>query len=86
MTSTTTEESLLANPTPAPGKFAPIRKSPMELIAEVPPIEVKGRVARCDGGDGALGHPAVYLNLDGGATGAKPATCEYCGLRFVQAH
>jgi len=38
------------------------------MIAEIPPIEVEGRVAVCDGRDGpdgpaALGHPRVYINL-----------------------
>lgn len=36
------------------------------MIAEVPPIEVHGSVARCDGGGGALGHPAVFINLNKG--------------------
>lgn len=29
----------------------PGQKTAMELIAEVPPIEVEGRVAACDGGE-----------------------------------
>ena len=33
----------------------------------------------CDGGGGALGHPKVYINLDGG----EPVACIYCGLRYV---
>ncbi|KAJ2319043.1 hypothetical protein IWW52_002200 [Coemansia sp. RSA 2704] len=50
----------------------------IELIAEEPVREVEGRLACCDGGGGALGHPRVWMNLDDG----KPADCGYCGLRF----
>ncbi len=33
----------------------------------------------CDGGNGPLGHPLVYLEM-----GAKTAIdCPYCGRRFV---
>lgn len=35
----------------------------IKLIAEVPPKECTERVVYCDGGDGPLGHPKVYLNL-----------------------
>ena len=67
----------------------------IDLIAEVPPIRVNKRVVgvspplsllsadcpqvACDGGGGALGHPKVYINLDGG----EPVACIYCGLRYV---
>lgn len=58
-------------------------KSPQELIAEVPPIEVGARVVACEGGrDPALGHPVEYICLDL----AEPNPCKYCGLRYVQAH
>ncbi|KAJ2744755.1 hypothetical protein GGI20_002724 [Coemansia sp. BCRC 34301] len=50
----------------------------IELIAEEPVRMVDGRLACCDGGDGALGHPRVWINLDEG----KPESCGYCGLRF----
>ncbi|XP_037958340.1 NADH dehydrogenase [ubiquinone] iron-sulfur protein 6, mitochondrial [Teleopsis dalmanni] len=52
----------------------------IELIDKIPPKEVTERVVYCDGGDGALGHPKVYINLD------KPGAqiCGYCGLRFVK--
>ena len=36
---------------------------------------------RCDGGNGALGHPAVWYSLDRDDT----AECGYCGRRFVRA-
>ncbi|XP_017032109.1 NADH dehydrogenase [ubiquinone] iron-sulfur protein 6, mitochondrial [Drosophila kikkawai] len=52
----------------------------IKLIEEVPPKECTERVVFCDGGDGPLGHPKVYINLD------KPGNhiCGYCGLRFVK--
>uniref|UniRef100_A0A4Y7NN76 NADH dehydrogenase [ubiquinone] iron-sulfur protein 6, mitochondrial n=1 Tax=Scapholeberis mucronata TaxID=202097 RepID=A0A4Y7NN76_9CRUS len=52
----------------------------IDLIAQVPPKEVKSRIVSCDGGGGPLGHPKVYINLD------KPGNkaCGYCGLRFVK--
>lgn len=57
----------------------------VEMIDEVPPIQVDGRVAYCEGRDGpdgpaALGHPRVYINLDKG----KPESCLYCGLRYIK--
>ncbi|KAK8925750.1 hypothetical protein KSP39_PZI018983 [Platanthera zijinensis] len=57
------------------------RKSPMELINEVPPIEVEGRIAVCEGdSDPSLGHPIEFICLDL----KEPAVCKYCGLRYVQ--
>jgi uncharacterized Zn-finger protein len=42
-------------------------------------IEVQDRSVKCDGGGGALGHPAVYLNM-----GEKSEIdCPYCGRKFV---
>ncbi|KAL8142703.1 hypothetical protein V2J09_015735 [Rumex salicifolius] len=59
------------------------KKSPMELIAEVPPIKVEGRIVACEGDtDPALGHPIEFICLDLEA----PAVCKYCGLRYVQDH
>ncbi|XP_049349396.1 NADH dehydrogenase [ubiquinone] iron-sulfur protein 6, mitochondrial [Solanum verrucosum] len=58
------------------------KKSPMELISEVPPIKVGGRIAACEGDSPALGHPIEYICLDL----PEPAICKYCGLRFVQDH
>jgi len=42
-------------------------------------IEVDSPIAVCDGGDGALGHPRVYLNMEG----KRQIDCPYCGRRFV---
>ncbi|KAJ1860088.1 hypothetical protein LPJ73_001535 [Coemansia sp. RSA 2703] len=50
----------------------------IELIAEEPVRQVETRLACCDGGGGALGHPRVWINLDDG----HPQSCGYCGLRF----
>lgn len=40
----------------------------INLIAEIPPQECTERVVACDGGDGPLGHPKVYINLVSGWT------------------
>uniref|UniRef100_A0A7N0UD88 Zinc finger CHCC-type domain-containing protein n=1 Tax=Kalanchoe fedtschenkoi TaxID=63787 RepID=A0A7N0UD88_KALFE len=59
------------------------KKSPMELINEVPPIKVEDRIVACEGDtDPALGHPIEFICLDK----AEPAVCKYCGLRYVQDH
>ncbi|XP_054813112.1 NADH dehydrogenase [ubiquinone] iron-sulfur protein 6, mitochondrial [Prosopis cineraria] len=59
------------------------KKSPMELINEVPPIKVEGRIVACEGDSNpALGHPIEFICLDL----AEPAVCKYCGLRYVQDH
>ncbi|KAI3757002.1 hypothetical protein L6452_04535 [Arctium lappa] len=59
------------------------KKSPMELINEVPPIKVEGRIVACEGDTNpALGHPIEFICLDL----SEPAVCKYCGLRYVQDH
>ncbi|KAL3521760.1 hypothetical protein ACH5RR_019909 [Cinchona calisaya] len=59
------------------------KKSPMQLINEVPPIKVEGRIVACEGDTNpALGHPIEFICLDK----EEPAVCKYCGLRFVQDH
>ncbi|XP_060212071.1 NADH dehydrogenase [ubiquinone] iron-sulfur protein 6, mitochondrial-like [Lycium barbarum] len=58
------------------------KKSPMELINEVPPIKVEGRIAACGDTNPALGHPIEYICLDL----AEPSVCKYCGLRYTQDH
>ncbi|KAF9995821.1 hypothetical protein BGZ80_000671 [Entomortierella chlamydospora] len=58
----------------------PKPRAAIELIAEEPIRMVEGRRAKCDGGDGSLGHPAVWINLD--RPGAH--ACGYCGIRFEQ--
>ena len=45
------------------------------------PIVVATQTVSCDGGDGPLGHPAVYLNF-----GDKTKiVCPYCSRAFVVA-
>ena len=42
-------------------------------------IEVETEVVACDGGGGALGHPKVYLNMEG----RRWVECGYCDRRYV---
>lgn len=44
-------------------------------------ITVKSRKVACNGGDGPLGHPLVYLKI--GDEG--DVVCPYCSKRFVLA-
>mgnify|MGYP000258119303 CR=1 FL=1 len=43
-------------------------------------IEINTTVVRCDGGEGLLGHPAVFLNL---GTEEK-VLCPYCRKCFAK--
>ncbi|XP_038996674.1 NADH dehydrogenase [ubiquinone] iron-sulfur protein 6, mitochondrial-like [Hibiscus syriacus] len=59
------------------------KKSPMEIINEVPPIKVEGRIVACEGDDNpALGHPIEFICLDL----KEPAVCMYFDLSYVQKH
>lgn len=50
------------------------------MAVEAPEIiEVDDTRVACDGGDGTLGHPLVYLEM-GEATFVE---CPYCDRRFV---
>lgn len=40
---------------------------------------VENKIA-CDGGDGALGHPRVYLQMDD----AQQAVCPYCDKQYIK--
>ncbi len=42
-------------------------------------IDVDSETVACDGGEGALGHPRVFLNMKG----QGQIDCPYCGRRFV---
>jgi len=60
-------------------------KTPMDMIAEIPPIEIDGTAARCDGaipGQPGLGHPVEFIQLNKVHPG-EAEICKYCGLRFV---
>lgn len=41
-------------------------------------IHVGGRVVACDGGDGALGHPRVFLYIED-----HQVMCPYCSRLYV---
>jgi uncharacterized Zn-finger protein len=43
-------------------------------------IETDKERVGCDGGNGALGHPLVYLTMD---TSGK-VDCPYCGRRYIR--
>jgi uncharacterized Zn-finger protein len=42
-------------------------------------IEVESQKVACDGGSGGLGHPRVFLNMEG----KGQIDCPYCSRRFV---
>ncbi len=42
-------------------------------------VETQDTRVACDGGEGALGHPRVYLNMGD----RREIDCPYCGRRFV---
>jgi uncharacterized Zn-finger protein len=52
-----------------------------EASVTSPPTEtfqVSDRTVACDGGDGALGHPRVYLYIEG-----QSVICPYCSRHYV---
>ncbi len=53
-------------------------------MAEDERIEVETATVGCDGGGGPMGHPMVYLTIDGGGGGGE-TVCPYCSRRFVPA-
>ncbi|GAA5854950.1 hypothetical protein JCM8547_002319 [Rhodosporidiobolus lusitaniae] len=63
-------------------QYQPRPLAAIELIQEEPIRLVQGRVAACDGGGGALGHPRIFINLDK----KGPHGCTYCGIRYEQDH
>jgi NADH dehydrogenase (ubiquinone) Fe-S protein 6 len=65
-------------------KFGEHRSNAEQLIKKIPVIYVPAKVAVCDGGGGALGHPLQYIQVQG----MKPGefnSCKYCGLRYAMA-
>lgn len=62
-------------------KLGKHRSNAMELVHLVPPVEVDGDMAVCDGGGGALGHPLEYISLE---RPGEIAVCKYCSLRFIR--
>ena len=55
------------------------------IMAENERIEVETSPVGCDGGGGPMGHPMVYLTIDGGDDGGGETVCPYCSRRFVLA-
>ena len=53
---------------------APVSAVPTETI------QVTDRTVACDGGDGALGHPRVFLFIEG-----ERVMCPYCSRLYVLA-
>lgn len=47
-------------------------------VTPIEPILVETTAIACDGGDGPLGHPRVWLRLLRGET-----VCPYCSRRYV---
>jgi uncharacterized Zn-finger protein len=60
------------------GKFRALTVA--HSIDEAPCPTVSSRDVSCDGGDGAYGHPKVYLKIAG-----DRVTCPYCSRMFVLA-
>jgi uncharacterized Zn-finger protein len=51
---------------------APVSPMPIETI------QVESRTVSCDGGDGPLGHPRVFLRIEG-----QSVICPYCSRLYV---
>lgn len=51
---------------------------PTPEVGTVERIEATSRVVACDGGDGPLGHPRVYLRIVD-----QQIFCPYCSRLFV---
>jgi uncharacterized Zn-finger protein len=49
------------------------------VMKPVEVIEVDSTRVACDGGDGALGHPRIFLTL----SKKNEIDCPYCGRHFV---
>jgi len=63
------------------GDGAPARPEPAPELPAPEIVEVRSRRLACDGVDGALGHPRVWLEM--GEAGF--VECPYCDRRFVLA-
>jgi len=48
-------------------------------MTDVETIEVDSKRVACDGGGGALGHPAIYLEMGDN----RDVVCPYCSRCFV---
>lgn len=48
--------------------------------AEVVYVDLDTEKVKCDGGEGALGHPVVYYRFDG----KDRVICGYCDREFIK--
>lgn len=51
-------------------------------VAPPETLHVHEAAVACDGGEGALGHPRVFLRIGG----SGQVDCPYCERRFILAH
>jgi uncharacterized Zn-finger protein len=58
-----------------PDGAAPMTTNPVKPT-EI--IHVDSRTVACDGGEGALGHPRVYLRIPG-----QEVMCPYCSRLYI---
>jgi uncharacterized Zn-finger protein len=66
------------SPKPSGAKMAFAAQTPTPKIGTVETILVESRVVACDGGDGPLGHPRVWLRIE-----QQQIFCPYCSRLFV---
>jgi uncharacterized Zn-finger protein len=52
--------------------------TPAPMVTPTEIIHVDSRTVACDGGDGALGHPRVFLRIPG-----EQVMCPYCSRLYV---
>lgn len=58
----------------------PVSPQEARQVPETITVQDDADMVCCDGGNGALGHPAVYYSFDG----ADVVECGYCDRRFVR--
>jgi uncharacterized Zn-finger protein len=59
---------------------APVMPTRTVPPAPIETIEVNDRTVACDGGNGPLGHPRVFLYIDD-----RSVVCPYCSRLYVLA-
>ncbi len=58
--------------------MAPADPTPKPAFGQVETVYADSRVVACDGSEGPLGHPRVWLRIEGTQT-----YCPYCSRLFV---
>ena len=53
-------------------------QTPTPAVGTIETVVVDSRVVACDGGDGPLGHPRVWLRIE-----LEQTYCPYCSRVFV---